>query len=402
MNNVRNHKDSFLFLIFIVLLTGCSLPGSITSSPTVDSYSILTAAAATASFRLTGLAAQSSPTAFSTGTDTPSPAPTPIILPTSISTIVPIKGIVSANANVRRLPIKSKENDIGGVLLGQQVGVIGRNEAATWLYIIFSESLTGTGWVTAKAITLSSEMGILPILIFPNGLEAQSVMIPPFLYEVQGTPMPPSTPPAGWEKFGILIQPANVRLGPSIGFLTIGVLKVGEVVTFRGRIAENTWVQIDYPSGPEGKGWILSSLVQANDGYGSLPFFNVLGTAETPKPELTEVPPGFDTTPEALATIPVTNIPTAEVSKGNGADGVVTNQINVRAGPAQTYPSYGLLNPQDKVFVTGVTLNNYWYQIQYPGSPNSYAWVAVQFIRIIGDGRKIPYFNNEGTPIPPT
>ncbi len=379
-------------LLIALFLVSCVLPGAASPTPTMDANVVITAAAGTAFARLTDTVAQETPTPAPIATETLSPSATP--WPTSIPTMEPIPGVMRANANVRGVPAKSKAHDLGGLLMDQAVKVIGRNAAATWLYILYADSPTGTGWVTMKAITLNGEMGLLPIVIFPNGEEGESLMLPPFLFTVTGTPLPPSTPPADWSKFGTLTQPANVRIGPSVGFLTIGVLQPGQIVTFRGRIAENIWVQIDYPSGPEGHGWILAELVQPNDGFGGLPYYDVLGTPVTQKPDVVEA------TADPNATPLPTETPTPVPPTPAGADAEVTAQINVRSGPAQAYDSLGMLNPKDKVVVTGLTVNKYWYQIQYAASPTGYGWVASQYTSVLGDMRNLPYFNDQGTPIP--
>jgi uncharacterized protein YraI len=388
----------YIFLM-VLFLAGCDLPGSSSPTKTVDAGGIMTAAAETAISRLTEAAANNSATPSPTPSETPTLEPTKVVLPTSIPTIVPIPGVVRANANIRSLPFKNKATDIGGIFFGQPVKVIGRNDDATWLYLLFADSPTGTGWVIAKAVTLSKEMGILPILIYPNGPDSEPIMIPPFIFEITGTPQPPSTPPADWPKFGTVVQAANVRIGPSVGFMTIGILNLGQKVTFRGRVADNVWVQIDYPSGPGGHGWILSELVQANDGFGGLPYFDVMGTPVTPTPE-GQIAPGSDATQAPDLTQTSGGAQSATPSAPSGAEAEVTNQINVRSGPAQTFKSYGMLNPKDKVIITGLTLNKYWYQIQYSGSPTGFGWVASQYLRVLGDMRKTPYFTNEGTPIP--
>jgi uncharacterized protein YraI len=262
------------------------------------------------------------------------------------------------------------------------------------LYILYADSPIGRGWVTAKAIILDGDMGLLPIVIYPFGEDGESIMLPPLLYAVTGTPLPPSTPPAGWDKWGTINQLAKVRVGPSQGFLSIGTLDAGQIVTFRGRIAENEWAMIDYPSGPDGHGWINRELVDAHDGFGGLPYYNVLGTPVTAAPEIPEATTDPNATP--LPTETATPVPPTP----SGAAAEVTAQINVRSGPAQTYESYGMLNPKDKVVVTGLTLNKYWYQIQYSTSPTGYGWVASQYLRVLGDMRYLLYFNNEGTPIP--
>jgi len=381
-------------LLMAVTMASCALPGAATPPPTTDPNSILTAAAGTAFVRLSEVAAFATPTASVAPTETQAPTATTILLPTSIPTIKPLPGVMRANANVRGIPGKSKAHDVGGLMQGQNVGVIGRNAEATWLYIIYADSPTGTGWVTVKAITLDADMGLLPILIYPNGQEELPIMLPPFLFYVTGTPLPPAPPPADWPKYGTLIQPANVRIGPSVGFLSMGILQPGQKVTFRGRIEENAWVQIDYPSGPDGKGWILAELLQANDGFGGLPYYDVLGTPVTPTPQ------GPAATQELNSAPAPTETATPAPPSANGAEGEVTAQINVRKGPAQSYDSLGLLNPKDKVTITGLTLNNLWYQIEYPASPDGSGWISAQYIKVLGDMRNLPYYNDLATKIP--
>ena len=212
------------------ILAGCSLPGASSPTPQSDVNSVMTAAAATAYFRLTSAATQATSTPTLVPTDTPQPSPTRVVLPTSIPTIVPIPGQVNSNANVRGIPQKSKTHNLGNVLQGQNVKVIARNDAADWLNILYADSPSGTGWVLARAVTLSTDLSTLPIVIYPNGLEAASIMLPPFVFAITGTPQPPSAPPAGWSKYGTLTQPANVRAGPSVGFVTIGLLSPGQKV----------------------------------------------------------------------------------------------------------------------------------------------------------------------------
>ena len=388
------------FFLIGLILAGCSFPGSSTPTPAADVNSVLTAAAATAYFRLTDAASNLSPTPSVTPTETPAPAPTEVVLPTSIPTIVPIPGEMDSNANVRSIPQKSKTHDIGGLFQGQAVKVIARNDAATWLLILYADSPTGTGWVLSKAIRLSTDMSTLPIMYYPNGLDGTAIMLPPFIFALTGTPEPPSAPPAGWSKYGTLTQPANVRVGPSVGYMVIGVLKPGQKVTFSGHTDGNDWVQINYPSGPDGHGWILSELLQANDGYGGLVLYDLMGTPVTPTPE-----GGIPTTASSDATAQDTQpaAPTetpAPPSSPLESPGNVTNQINVRSGPAGTYKVIGMLNPKDKVTITGLTMNHLWYQIQFSGSPDGIGWVSSQYVQVLGDMNHVPYYYNEGTKVP--
>ena len=84
-----------------------------------------------------------------------------------------------------------------------------------------------------------------------------------------------------------------------------------------------------------------------------------------------------------------------------GMLGLVTAPLNVRTGPAQHYPSIGMLNPDDLVKLTGRALGNLWYQIEYAEGPDGRAWVASGFVNFVnGDPFDLPRFDNQGRPIP--
>jgi uncharacterized protein YraI len=377
-------KICFSFVLILVLLTGCSLPGK--AEPT---------ATATQAPSPTNT---KPPTVTATASLTPFPSPTEE--PTIMPTIVPFKGIALAPTNVRSGPGKGGNKRLGGIFGNQAVNVIGRNDAANWLYILFSDSPTGTGWVLKKAINISDDnFTHLPIIIYPNGPD-RPLMLPPLVYQVSGAPLPLNQPPAG-AKTAVVQQMINVRLGPSVGFMQIGVLQPGAVVTLTGRIQDNYWAQIEYPSGLEGRAWISTELIKPADGYGGLPFFNLLGTpvaaekASAPEQDLTETPDPNVTVAPTETLLP----PTA--TQALGLIGYVKAQINVRGGPAQTFDSLGLLNPGDSVQITGRNLIGNWLQIEYPAGALTRGWVATDYIDYTGiDLSKLPYFDNDGKPLP--
>ncbi len=78
----------------------------------------------------------------------------------------------------------------------------------------------------------------------------------------------------------------NVRSGPGTQFDAVGLLSPRDVVTLTGKDAGGAWLQIAYPAGPDGKGWVAASFLEtgATDG---LPIVaesgEVLGTS-TPSP----------------------------------------------------------------------------------------------------------------------
>jgi uncharacterized protein YraI len=279
---------------------------------------------------------------------------------------------------------------VGGLFFKNTVKVIARNDAATWYYIIFAESPTGTGWVLASAVDLQGDIAQLPIVIYPNDGDTP-LMLPPLLFAITGTPLPLNAPAPG-SKTATVMQQARVRVGPSIGFVGIGVIEPGAVVMLTGRIDGNGWIQIDYPSGPGGRGWISGDLIKAADGFGDLPFYDILGTPVTPAPPTATLDPN--------ATLPPTETPLPPTATPSGPQGEVLAQINARSGPASTFESYGLLEPGTKVTITGLTLSGLWYRIEFPASPTGFAWVAAEYVKPLGDMLKVPYFDNLGNPLP--
>lgn len=364
----------YILILLLLSLSACNMPGAtptVTPAPT-------SLPSATASQTL-------APT--QTFTPEPSATPTHTETPTIMPTIEPMIGTVRNNSNLRSQPSRGAGDRVGGIMYNQRVQVIGRNDIANWLYIIFPESPTGTAWITANAIDLQGDLTTLPIVIYPNDGD-QPLMLPPIIYKVTGEPLPLNQPPAG-AKTATVAQLSNVRVGPGVGYMSIGTLQPGAVVTLTGKIFQNHWVQIDYPSGIDGRGWLASALLKATDGYGDLPMYNILGTPETAAPTL-----------DPNATLAPTNTPLPPTPTPAGPLGEATAQVNVRSGPAGTFDVIGMLNPKEKVIITGITLNGLWYQIEYAAGPNGRAWVSTQYIKPLGDMRKLRYTDNQGTPLP--
>ncbi len=73
----------------------------------------------------------------------------------------------------------------------------------------------------------------------------------------------------------------NVRSGPGVDYELVGTLLAGQQVPALGRSPGGEWVQITYPSGPGGIGWVYAYLVTVD---GSLP---VVEIPPTPTPKVT-------------------------------------------------------------------------------------------------------------------
>ena len=93
----------------------------------------------------------------------------------------------------------------------------------------------------------------------------------------------------------------NIRSGPGTSFNSIGILNANDVVGLTGKNKDGIWLQIDFSTGPEGKGWVNAGFVKADDVDG-LPIVadsgEVVGTGTPvdtpPPPTLTVVPAPLD------------------------------------------------------------------------------------------------------------
>lgn len=76
----------------------------------------------------------------------------------------------------------------------------------------------------------------------------------------------------------------NVRLGPSSTIYPIvGILITGSTAPALGRSQGGDWIQIEFPSAPDGKGWVYSPLVQVSP-PGNL---SIVEPPPTPVPPIT-------------------------------------------------------------------------------------------------------------------
>ncbi len=251
----------FSVVIVFSLLTGCGLPGLSAATPT--------------------LTPSHTPEPSSTSTPTNTLEPTasftaaPSLTPTIMPTIEPMTAVALTSVTLRSRPSKGGDN-VGGVYGNQAVKVIARNEGATWFYVIASEAPGGMAWVLASGFELRGDLTRLPIAIYPEGATTP-LLLPPILHTISGEPLP-LNPPAPDARTATVTQLLKVRVGPGLGYMEMGLLNPGTVIVITGRLRGNSWLQIEYPSGLEGRGWVLTELVKFEGDYAGLPFFNALAT----------------------------------------------------------------------------------------------------------------------------
>lgn len=379
-------------ILALLIISGCS-PATIENSSTPNADAMIQAAESTAFAQLTEIANVPTSTPIGGVPETVTPTvtlPPATITSTSAPIPQPVAAVANNNVTVRSEPRKGGDN-LGGLFFNQGMQVIARNDNATWYYIEWPKSPTGAAWVTAVAVDLkNNDPTRLPIAIL--NAAKQVTILPPLIWDITGDPLP-LNPPAAGAQTARINQFAKVRVGPGLGYSTMGTLDAGTIVAVTGRLDKNAWVQIEYPSGPGGRGWLSGELIEMQGAFAGLPFYNLLATPIV-DPDLGGAPVAVDPTilEPTLTPQPTLAGPTGEITG---------TEVNVRSGPASSYDLIGTLKLGDPVVVTGQTLNGLWYRIVYAAGPGGHAWVAFSYIKITGgDMRDLRYFNDQATPIP--
>lgn len=184
-------------------------------------------------------------------TGTPSPLPTSsvpgstvtpsetLFPPTATITLQPVSGQTLWQVNVRSGPGVTF-SQLGQINQGQTVQITGTDASKEWLAIIYPSGSAERGWITAQFVQVSGleELPVLGMVTLPNG-----------------TPAPQAH----------VTEKINVRSGPGTHYDSLGVLPGEALVWLIGRNQPASWLMIDYPSAPGGKGWIIAGFVKAAD-----------------------------------------------------------------------------------------------------------------------------------------
>ena len=213
-------------------------------------------------------------TPIATPTFLPTASPTHTLTPTlpaaATATPILVEGTLTIKVNVRSGPGTSFAT-LGLLNAGEKVRITYRDTTSTWYQILFSASSGGSGWVAAQFVQVAAGTQV-PLLATP-------------------TPAGPT---------GRVMQRLNVRSGPGLTFDSLGVLEPDTVVALTGKNSTASWLQIDYPAGPAGRGWVTAQYVQTDaaslpvlDDYGTPVASGTLGPTAVPVTPTSTVGPAF-------------------------------------------------------------------------------------------------------------
>jgi uncharacterized protein YraI len=139
--------------------------------------------------------------------------------------------------------------------------------------------------------------------------------------------------------------PLNVRTGPNDNYPIVIQVQLNTLLYLIGRIADNTWLQVQVPNGPQG--WVSTLYIWTTVPLDSLP----ITWQSQPQPA---VPPG-------------------SVARVTGA-----YYLNVRSGPSATYGIVARIQINQLVNLVGRTVDNSWVLVDV--LPGVRGWVSTRYV----------------------
>jgi uncharacterized protein YraI len=219
--------------------------------------------------------------------------------------------------------------------LGDAAMVVGSTPDNSWMLILISmdDSPAGIGWVPTGQVYLE------------NPMEMTIIQPPPPAVRLEIPPPAASNPQV------TIAFDTGVLLGPGASYPAYGIAPGGVSAEASGRSPDLQWFQIKVSERhlPYGLGWVSASAVQATN-VDSLPV--ILPPAlEQP---FTVAPPMPDTT--SLIT---------------------TENLWVRSGPGEEYPTFGYLWSATRADFLGMSPDFEWYAIRLyvQDTPEGIGWV---------------------------
>lgn len=239
-------RKLLLLPIFSLLLAGCSFAVSVQETPSPSPAPFYTA------------------TLLATFTPHPTATYEP---PTITPTIEPLEAVTNAQVNVRSGPAQTKDL-LGQIDFGAKVQIIGKDTSGKWYRIAYKDVPSGMGWVTAAFITYGGDVDKIPVV---DDTVSSTAPTPS-----DGSPAPATPSPTAAGRTSSVTAKINVRSGPATAFDSLGMIEANTKVTLTGRNEINNWVQIEFASSPDGKGWVAALYLKDADLRG-LPYYDNTG-----------------------------------------------------------------------------------------------------------------------------
>lgn len=171
-----------------------------------------------------------------------------------------------------RAGIGVEKDVVGQIRAGTRYPVLARSAYYPWLLIGQPDTFQPWGWVFQDIVTVQGNLNAVPFSesdvtpqTFPTStiagvtseLPTSTLGSPPDVT----APMVTATPTPNFNVFGIVSGEINIRYGPGADYVRLGVAQAGDRLEIVGYHTTLDWVQIAYPTAPNGIGWVSRSLL---------------------------------------------------------------------------------------------------------------------------------------------
>lgn len=171
---------------------------------------------------------------------------------------------------------------IGKIVPGTRYPVIGRSELYPWMLLADPNTQQPIGWVFNDLVTVQGDLYSVPLsqLVIDPSAQPTATIAPtqPILpMDVTATPAigaPTATMTPISTVNGLVQGEIYLRYGPGTEYDRIGVAEAGDRLAIVARHATLPWVQISYPSSPNGYAWVLADLLDIQGDLNSLPIIS--------------------------------------------------------------------------------------------------------------------------------
>lgn len=190
-------------------------------------------------------------------------------------------------ANIRAA-IGLEAEVVGQIEAGTRYPVLARSQFFPWLLLGTPDTFEPLGWVFQDLVNISGDIFTLPLS--ENSLAAQGVIATPEAFptstiagvsapptstlgtpvDTSAAPLPSSTP--NFNIYALVNGEINLRYGPGADYPRLGVALPGERLQIVGYHTTLDWVQVSYPSAPNGVAWVSRGVV------------DIIGNANTTNP----------------------------------------------------------------------------------------------------------------------
>jgi uncharacterized protein YraI len=153
------------------------------------------------------------------------------------------------------------------ITVGTRYPVLARSQFFPWILLGTPDSLQPLGWVFLDLVTVTGDLNVVPLS--EAAIDAQPVLatstlspdVTPIGANTTAQPLGTPTPPPSFSVYGLVNGEVNLRYGPGADYPRLGVAQAGDRLEIVGYHVTLPWVQVSYPSAPNGVAWVSREII---------------------------------------------------------------------------------------------------------------------------------------------